>query len=69
MQILGQSDRVPALAEVKAWLAVEEGSFERRDGLGEPPVADSSGEQLDLLVEDREEQDGVPVIERAHDRR
>ncbi len=69
MQVLGERKRGEALAEEETRLAAECGGLESLDGRGQAPVSQSTGEELDLLVENGKGHCRIPVPEEPGNRR
>ncbi len=67
MQILGQRHERQPFAQVQARLAREQRRLPGRNRCSQPPVADARREQLHFLVEERKQDQWVPVPNHAND--
>jgi hypothetical protein len=58
---LRERDEREALTEVEARLSREQHGFDRGNRLREPPITHRGGQRFHFLVEDREQDDRMPV--------
>ena len=64
VEVFREGNPVPLLTQIKTRMALEQGGFKGSNGLGQSPVPEGRSQELDLFVQQRKEQDRIPVVQK-----